>query len=443
MSGGPTAVTTSAAGTASAGPIREDSPGTFGEDPAGPQPPHPSRIDANGSRRRSRTSVAFYVCCVIVAMLSVAVLVVLLVSIGVQGWSRLSWDLLSNSHSELEPETAGMWPSIVGSLFILAVCAAVALPLGIGTAIFLEEFQPKNKLLRWLHSFVQINIANLAGVPSIVYGLLGLSLFVYMFNFFGQIQVNQPGGIELMGVSRYYQVLTIAGGGHTVLIPASDHTSPGEEIASTITIDEPIDAVDAGGNPVPLELWKRGTPKPDDPAVRRRTVRAGQSGGLYAKTQWNYFRLPFGRSFLAAGLTLSLVILPVIIIASQEALRSVSPSLREASLGLGSTTWQTVRGVSLPAAMPGIMTGAILAMGRAIGEAAPVLVVLGAAVAKDTGPKNLMDNVVTMPVLIYNWAGRQQATYQELAASAIIVLLVVLLLMNSIAIYLRQRMRLS
>ncbi|MEP0344692.1 PstA family ABC transporter permease, partial [Rhodopirellula bahusiensis] len=151
--------------------------------------------------------------------------------------------------------------------------------------------------------------------------------------------------------------------------------------------------------------------------------------------------LPFGKSFLAAGLTLSLVILPIVIIASQEALRGVAPSLREASFGLGSTKWQTVRHVSLPAAMPGIMTGAILAMGRAIGEAAPILVVLGAAVAKNSGPQNLMDNVVTMPVLIFNWAGRQQAAYQELAAAAIIVLLAVLLLMNSAAIYLRQKMR--
>ena len=330
-----------------------------------------------------------------------------------------------------------MWPAIIGSVLILLVCIAVALPLGIGTAIFLEEFQPKNILLRWLHSFVQINIANLAGVPSIVYGLLGLSLFVYMFNVFGQIQVNQPGGIELMGVERYYQVLTIAGGGHTVLLPVPEGGPP------KVKITQPVEAIDADGSRFELQLWQRGTPKPDDPEERRRTVRAGQGGGLYAKTSWNYFRLPFGRSFLAAGLTLSLVILPVIIIASQEALRSVPSSLREASLGLGSTTWQTVRGVSLPAAMPGILTGAILSMGRAIGEAAPVLVVLGAAIAKDSGPQHLMDNVVTMPVLIYNWAGRQQATYQELAASAIIVLLIILLLINSIAIYLRQRMRVS
>lgn len=135
------------------------------------------------------------------------------------------------------------------------------------------------------------------------------------------------------------------------------------------------------------------------------------------------------------------MILPVIIIASQEALRGVSPALREASLGLGATTWQTTRNVCLPSAMPGIMTGAILAMGRAIGEAAPILVVLGAAVAKNTGPQNLMDSVVTMPVLIFNWAGRPQEVYQELAAAAIIVLLIVLLILNSVAIFVRQKMQ--
>lgn len=393
------------------------------------------KSSVDNSRRRKRFSQLFYLCCVMISLLSVVVLAVLLISIAVQGQSRLTWGLLSGVHSELDPESAGMWPAIIGSISILAICALSALPLGIGTAIFLEEFKPTAKPLRWLHGFIQLNIANLAGVPSIVYGLLGLSLFVFMFNIFGQIQVNQSDGVELMGVQRFYQVLTLAGEGHTVLIPQTDLSQP------KITINGPMAAVDTDGNAFEIDVWQPGTPKPTDPDIRRRTVRAGRVGGSYAKTHWNYFRLPFGRSFLAAGLTLSLVILPIVIIASQEALRSVAPSLREASYGLGATTWQTVRHVCLPAALPGILTGSILAMGRAIGEAAPVLVVLGATVAKNTGPNHLMDNVVTMPVLIFNWAGRQQATFQQLAAAAIIVLLVVLLLMNSVAIYLRQRMR--
>lgn len=385
--------------------------------------------------KRKRFSRRFYLICVAIALISVMVLAVLLISIGSQGQSRLNSSLLNNAHSELEPDSAGMWPSIVGSIFICLICALAALPLGIGTAVFLEEFQPKAKILRWLHGFIQLNIANLAGVPSIVYGLLGLTVFVYMFNLFGQIQVNESSGLEIAGVTHYYQVLSLEPG-QTVLVPKQNMAE------KTIRIEEPMNGFDPAGNPIQIEVWDRKTsPKPTDKNVLRRTVKKGARGGTYAKREWYYFRLPFGKSFLAAGLTLALVILPVIIIASQESLRGVSPALREASLGLGATTWQTTRNVCLPAAIPGIMTGAILAMGRAIGEAAPILVVLGAAVAKNSGPQNLMDSVVTMPVLIFNWAGRPQEVYQELAAAAIIVLLIVLLILNSVAILVRQKMQ--
>lgn len=417
------------------------------------------QAQAAKAARRKRLSRRFYLLCIVIALLSVVVLAVLLLSISVQGSGRLSGNLLSASHSELEPERSGMWPAIVGTLFICGVCALSSLPLGIGTAVFLEEFKPVKPELRrlriWIplgdafwdrvaqliykslsgfHQFIQLNISNLAGVPSIVYGLLGLSVFVYMFNAFGQIRVNEASGWELMGVEHYYQVLSLQRG-QVVLIPKQK----GDE--KTITIDQPMPGVLPNGQPVQLEVWRPGTPKPTDPETLRRTVRQGAKGGLYSKQKWYYFRLPLGRSFLAAGMTLALVILPIVIIASQEALRSVPPSMREASLGLGATTWQTARDVCLPAAIPGIMTGSILAMGRAIGEAAPLLVILGATIAKNSGPENLMDDAVTMPVLIYNWAGRQQEAYQELAAAAIIVLLVVLLMMNSLAIYLRQRLR--
>ncbi len=394
----------------------------------------PAAAAAN-ARKRKRFSRAFYWLCVAIASVSVVVLAVLLVSIGVQGHSRLSSDLIQHSHSELEPEQSGMRPAVIGSLFVCVCCATAALPLGIGTAIFLEEFKPKSKVLRLLHSFIQLNIANLAGVPSIVFGLLGLSVFVHMFGVFGTIQVNKPSGWELFGVEHYYQLLSLEPG-QTILVPQTVVNQ------TTIKIDGPVEGIDADGNSFMIQTWDRKSgPKPDTREARMRTIKAGAVGGSYSKHAWYYFRLPFGKSFLAAGLTLSLVILPVIIIASQEALRSVSPSLREASLGLGATQWQTTRDVSLPAALPGIMTGAILAMGRAIGEAAPVLVVLGAAVAKNTGPENLMDSVVTMPVLIFNWAGRPQDVYQQLAAAAIIVLLVVLLALNSVAIYVRQKVQ--
>lgn len=386
------------------------------------------------SDRRKRRSKWFYGVCIIIALLSVAVLVVLLVSIGVQGGHRLTPQLLSNPHSELRPESAGMWPAIIGSFCVLIVCAVFAIPLGVATAVYMEEFRPKAKWLNAIRGFIQLNIANLAGVPSIVYGLLGLSAFVYMFNLFGQIQVNQSTAWVIAGEQRFYQVLSLEMG-QAVLIPQED------ESQTRIRVEEPTQGFDASGRPIEIEVWQPGTPKPQDPELRRRTVRAGASGGSYSEREWYFFRLPFGPSFLAGGLTLGLVILPIVIIASQEALRGVSPALREASAGLGATTWQTTRFVSLPAALPGILTGVILAMGRAIGEAAPVLIVLGAAVAKDTGPAHLMDNVVTMPLLIFDWAGRQQETFQQLAAAAIIVLLVVLLMMNGIAIILRQKMQ--
>ena len=390
----------------------------------------------NNAKRRERFSFWFYVLCVAIAFLSVVILVVLLVSIWSQGQARLTSDLLTRSHSELEIERSGMWPSILGSLFVCGTCALVALPLGVGTAVFLEEFQPTNRLLRMLHGFVQLNIANLAGVPSIVYGLLGLTVFVYMFNIFGQIKVNESDGTEIMGYQHLYQVLTLEPG-QVVFTPQDDPST------RQITFNEPFQAIDAEGNTIDIAIWTPGTPKPTDPEVRCRTVRAGAIGGTVTKKDWYYFRLPFDKSFLSGGLTLALVILPIIIIASQESLRGVSPSLREASFGLGATTWQTVRNVTLPAAIPGIMTGSILAMGRAIGEAAPILVVLGATVSKSTGPEHFMDNAVTMPVLIFNWAGRQQDEFRELSAAAIIILLIILLVLNSTAIFIRQKVQQS
>lgn len=387
------------------------------------------------AEKRQRSSVRFYGVCVLIAMISVAVLVVLLASIAFQGQSRLSSGLISGEHSELELDTLGMRPAIVGSLFVCGICAFVALPLGVGTAIFLEEFKPTNPFLRKLHGFINLNISNLAGVPSIVYGLLGLSAFVFMFNVFGKIQVNESAsGWEIAGAKHYYQVLSLDLT-QSILIRQTDLTK------NEIKITEPIEGCDFTGDLFEIQVWEPGTPKPTDPDVKRRTVKMGAVGGTYTEHAWYYFRLPFGKSFLAAGLTLALVILPIIIISSQEALRGVSPSLRQASLGLGATTWQTTRNVTLPSALPGILTGAILAMGRAIGEAAPILVVLGAVVAKNTGPQHLMDNAVTMPILIYNWAGRPQDEFQQFSAAAIIVLLVVLLLLNSIAIYLRQRLQ--
>ena len=163
-------------------------------------------------------------------------------------------------------------------------------------------------------------------------------------------------------------------------------------------------------------------------------------GERIERRSWYYFQLPFGKGVFAGGLTLMLVILPVVIIASVEALRAVPNSLRQASLAMGATQWQTVRQVTLPASIPMIMTGSILAMSRAIGEAAPILV-LGVALFITRTPENLMDQFTILPMQIYNWAGRPGDSFQQLAASGIIILLVVLLTFNAAAILIRHRLQ--
>lgn len=214
--------------------------------------------------------------------------------------------------------------AIWGSLWVVLGSAIVSFFLGLGTAIYLEEYAEKN----WWTDLIQTNISNLAGVPSIVYGLLGLVVFV--------------DGLSM------------------------------------------------------------------------------------------------GRSLIAGILTMALLVLPVVVISSREAIRAVPPSLREAAYGVGATKWQTVKDHVLPAAFPGILTGVILSMSRAIGETAPLLVVGGASQVLFR-PESLTDPFMVMPLQIFNWTGRPQEEFEQLAAAAIIVLMIVLLLMNSVAIFLRQR----
>lgn len=287
--------------------------------------------------------------CLIATNLAVLALAILLVSILWQGLGALDWDFLTSTASR-KPENAGIIVPLWGSVWVCAICGLVALPLGVGTAIYLEEFARRTRFTR----IVQTNILNLAGVPSIVYGILGLTAFARMFGAFGT-------------------------------------------------------GADAG-------------------------VEIGDPDSLF------YLRLPFGSSVLAGGLTLMLVILPIVIISTQEALRAIPPSLRAGSLALGATTWQTVWGMTLPAAIPGIMTGSILAMSRAIGESAPLLVV-GSALFLLATPNNIMSDFSVLPLQIFNWAQRPQAGFHDLAASAIIVQLVVLLAFNGVAVFIRQKLQ--
>lgn len=257
-------------------------------------------------------------------VLGVVLLGMLLWSIIEPGWNWLSWHLITEMPSR-RAEDAGMNSGIWGSFWIVVGASLFSFFVGVGTAVYLEEYAPRNRYTR----FLQTNISNLAGVPSVVYGLLGLVFFA----------------------------------------------------------------------------------------------------------EW----LNLGRSLSAGALTMGLLILPVVVISSQEAIRAVPLGLRQASYGLGATRWQTVRHHVLPTAMPGILTGMILSMSRAIGETAP-LIVVGASSLVLTRPDSPLSSFTAMPVQIFNWSARPQAEFEHLAAAAILVLLAVLLTMNAIAIIFRQRL---
>jgi phosphate transport system permease protein len=274
-------------------------------------------------RRRARLSLAFAWLCFASTALCVLVLFVLLWEVVRQGAPWLSVAFLTGYPSRF-PEKAGIAPALASSFWLIGLTTLFSVPIGVGAAVYLEEYSPPS---RW-RSLVQLNIANLAGVPSIVYGILGLGLF----------------------------------------------------------------------------------------------VRA----------------LALQRSILAGALTLSLVVLPIVILAAQEALRAVPGSIRHASYALGATRWQTVWYQVLPAAMPGIMTGVILAISRAVGEAAP-LVAMGAATFITFVPISPTDEFSALPVAIYDWASRPQAGFHHVAAAAIVVLLTVLILLNATAVYVRYR----
>ncbi len=253
--------------------------------------------------------------------------------------SWLSTDFVSRPQTS-EPFTAGVRTAILGSLWTILFTILLAFPIGVGAAIYLEEYAAEN----WFNRIIQTNINNLAGVPSIVYGILGLAIFV-----------------------RTLEPLT-----------------------------------------------------------------SGEVFGLVNPTTAN------GRTVLSAGLTLGLLVLPIIIINAREAIRAVPRSLRNASFGVGATKWQTVWSHVLPNAMPGILTGTILAISRAIGETAP-LVVVGASTAISFDPNSPFSKFTTLPIQIYQWTSRPQDEFQSLAAATILVLLILLLSLNASAVLLRNR----
>lgn len=273
--------------------------------------------------RRRKTGQVFRALFLGATWVGVVLLALLLVEVFREGLGWLDWQFLTSFPSRF-PERAGIQAALWGTIWLIALTAAFSIPIGIAAAIYLEEYAGRN----WLNTVIEINIANLAGTPSIVYGILGLALFV----------------------------------------------------------------------------------------------------------RW----MALGRSLLAGALTMSLLILPVTIIASREALRAVPGSVRQASFALGATRWQTVWHHVLPAALPGILTSIILALSRAIGETAP-LVMIGALTYVAFTPRGPLDAFTALPIQVFNWASRPQPEFYGLAAAGILVLLVVLLTMNAAAIWIRYR----
>ncbi len=264
-------------------------------------------------------------------------LAVLLAGVLIEGLPWLSADFLDRYPSR-RPSKAGFKAAFWGSLWVIGMTTALTVPIGVAGAVYLEEYSRKGRF----HKLIELLISNLAGVPSILYGMLGLIAFVRMFQ-----ETTDP--TTFLGV-----------------------------------------------------------------------------------------QLPFGRSVLAGACTLSLLVLPVLTIASREALRAVPDSLRLAAFGLGATRWQCIRHHVLPAAAPGILTGVVLSISRALGETAP-LVMMGALTYVAFTPSSVFDPFTAMPIQIFNWASRPQADFQSVAAAGIIVLLAVLLGMNALVVLLRNR----
>ncbi|MBK6730180.1 MAG: phosphate ABC transporter permease PstA [Bacteroidetes bacterium] len=265
---------------------------------------------------------AFKYWAIFCTVFGLAILFYFIINIIVQGAARIDWDFLTNLPSR-KPENSGIFTAIMGTIWILVLTAIISIPIGVGAGIYLEEYGKRSRL----NSLLEINITNLAGVPSVIYGILGLEVFV-------------------------------------------------------------------------------------------------RSAGL-------------GGSVLTGALTLGLLILPVIIVATREAIKAVPHTIKEASFALGASKWQTIYRQILPAASGGIITGVILALSRAIGETAP-LIVVGALMYVPFAPSNPMDEYSVMPMQIFNWISRPQAGFATNAAAAIIVLLIITFIMNGFAIFLRN-----
>ncbi|MEL7234104.1 MAG: PstA family ABC transporter permease [Chloroflexota bacterium] len=325
------------------------------------------------------------------------------------------------------PAQASLRTAILGSVWVMIITMLTAFPLGVGAAIYLEEYANDN----WLNRIIETNIRNLAGVPSIIYGILGLAIFV-----------------RALAPITSGQVFGFGGG-------------TGGSIAATLITAIVIGALVTGGLLFSFSRQDAETRKSLSAEDRQKVEAEFRNRALTLAPVLFLVSFPLifvitaivlntfgsgdgtgetlnGRTVLSAGLTLALLILPVIIINSQEAVRSVSSAIREASYGLGATKWQTIWRQILPIAVPGILTGSILAFSRAVGETAP-LIVVGAATAINADPTNPFMVFTVIPIQIYDWTSRPQDQFRDIAAAAIIVLLFLLITLNTTAIILRNR----
>lgn len=360
------------------------------------------------------------------------------------------------------PADAGIRTAILGSVYMIMIVILVTLPIGVGTAIYLEEYANSS----WLNRMIETNVRNLAGVPSIIYGLLGLSIFVralaplmsgVVFGVGAEaptdariidaladvISVNfvledeRYVGIEENDLLTSEQARELVNTFRRLRTPGINNLYgevPPERAANAIR-----QALDLSGSvDIPVD-------RPSDITENMIDLDFSQSNITYEQyldltttlVQFGSFTVR-SRTLLAAALTLSLLILPIVIINSQEALRAVPYAYREASYGLGATQWQTIWRTVLPAAVPGIMTGTILAISRAIGETAP-LIVVGASTFILTDPSGPFSQFTVLPIQIFNWTARPQGQFQFIAAAAILVLLTLVIMLNAIAIILRNR----
>ncbi len=386
--------------------------------------------------RRRRSETLFRLLCTGVSAISLLILITLVSAILYQGLPRVLGNSADGfkldfsfffSMPSSDPAKAGIFLALCGTIWVCVTCAVLTMPLGVATAIFLEEYKPRNRYVGVIHRWFELLISNLAGVPSIVYGLVGLTVFVYMFGLLGT--VNSP-KFEI-GSTYYHQYLSLDRK-RTLRIPAAT----AEAVPPTLVSG--MKAYTAEGKAVEINVIESGQVLPKDPETLRRSLKANAKSSITKEKSWYYMQLPLGYSVLAGALTLMLVVLPVVIISSQEALRAVPSSLRDGGLGMGCTPWQVVWNITLPSATPGIMTGAILSMSRAMGEAAPILLVSSALYVSSV-PSSLMSRYTIMPLQIYQWADDHNRDFYSLAATGIIALLVVLLIFNSIAVFVRQR----